>query len=50
MACTGTVLPSIGIIVRSACKIKLEIPCFFDEVNISAIFYLIYIWQSPVVA
>ena len=41
-ACTGTVLPSLGIIVHSACK-KLEIPCFFDEVDISAIFYLIHV-------
>jgi hypothetical protein len=25
-------------------KIKLEIPCFFDEVDISAIFYLKHVW------
>jgi hypothetical protein len=44
--CTGTVLPSLGIIVHGACKkkIKLEIRCFFDELDISAIFYFIHVW------
>jgi len=36
-----------GIIVHGACKkkkLKLDTPCFFDEVDISEIFYLIHVW------